>query len=204
MRSVFNRQLALLAHCVAAMGMQVEAALGRRAAAAGQAAGDAERGIESLCLKLLLMQQPVASDLRLVSAALKMVADLARIGANAANIGGMAADLACRPPLEPLGSILEMAGIAARMVGAGLDAFAAQDEHLARSVASWDDEIDLLYAKVRHKLIELVHEDMENGEAAFELLQVAKYYERIGDHAENAARWVVFSITGEHGSRLSP
>lgn len=157
-----------------------------------------EKEIEDLCLKLILQQQPVARDLRQISAALKMITDMERIGDQAADISDIAIFLAEEKYIKSLETIPEMAGATIRMVTGSIDAFVKSDLELARSVIDSDDIVDDLFVKVKDDLITLVHQNPDNGRQAMDLLMVAKYFERIGDHAVNIAEWVVFSITGEH------
>ena len=138
-----------------------------------------EREIEAICLRLLLQQQPVAKDLRLISAAMKMIADMERIGDQASDIA-------------------EMARAAVNMVTNSVDSFVRRDVDIARAVEKADDEVDALFNKVKSEIIALIAEKPEEGETCLDLLMVAKYFERIGDHAVNIAEWVVFSLTGEH------
>lgn len=157
-----------------------------------------EREIEDLCLKLLLQQQPVARDLRLISAALKMITDMERIGDQAADISEIAIYLSQDPYIKKLETIPKMAEMTIKMVTGSIDAFVKKDLALAHSVVEADDIVDDYFAVVKNDLIELIHENADNGSQAMDLLMVAKYFERIGDHAVNIAEWVVFSITGEH------
>ena len=156
-----------------------------------------EREIEQLCLKLLLQQQPVAKDLRLISAAMKMIADMERIGDQASDIAEMVEHI--RAEVLP-GSlhIAEMARAAVKMVTNSVDSFVRRDLDIARAVEKADDEVDALFNKVKSEIIALIAEKPEEGETCLDLLMVAKYFERIGDHAVNIAEWVVFSLTGEH------
>jgi phosphate transport system protein len=158
-----------------------------------------EKEIESLCLRMLLNQHPVARDLRDISTALKMITDLERIGDHASDISEICLYLsgsACDD--GKLGRIGEMASATILMVTRSIDAFVKKDLALAQSVIRHDDVVDELYMGIRRELIESVRADAGTGEQAFDLLQVAKYYERIGDHAVNIAEWVIFSITGVH------
>lgn len=157
-----------------------------------------ERDIESLCLKLLLQQQPVARDLRLISAVLKMITDLERIGDQAADISELTIFLAGDPYIKKLEHIPEMARATIHMVNESIDAFVKKDLVLANRVIAYDDVVDGLFDIIKTELIALIHENPENGSQAIDLLMVAKYFERIGDHATNIAEWVVFSMTGEH------
>ena len=133
-----------------------------------------EKEIESLCLKLLLQQQPVAKDLRLISSALRMITAMVRIGDQAADSSEIT------------------------IMMESVDAFVKRDLQLAQSVVNYDEVVDNLFNTVKNDLIDLIREDVDNGEQAVDLLMVAKYFERIGDHATNIAEWVIFSITGTH------
>ena len=157
-----------------------------------------EKNIENLCLKLLLQQQPVARDLRQISAALKMVTDMERIGDHAADISEITIALASQPYVKKLEHIQEMAKETMQMIVKAVDAFVEKDKEKAIAVMQQDDVVDDLFDTVKKELIGLIHENPENGEQAADLLMVAKYFERIGDHATNISEWVVFSITGIH------
>lgn len=156
-----------------------------------------ERDIESLCLKLLLQQQPVARDLRVISSALKMISDMERIGDQALDITETLRFIT-DTELESKSHIAEMAGAAGRMVTDAVAAFVSKDIHQARAVMAYDDKVDALFSQVRRDLIALIGENPQNGEICLDLLMIAKYFERIGDHAVNIAEWVEFSITGKH------
>ena len=155
-----------------------------------------EREIEALCLKLLMQQQPVASDLRLISAALKMITDIERIGDQAADISEIVVMMDGAPYAQKLVHIPQMADATVKMVTDSIDAFVKKDIKLAKSVIKYDDVVDNLFDKVKSDLIELIRSGEPNSEQAIDLLMVAKYFERIGDHARNVAKWVVFSIRG--------
>ena len=153
-----------------------------------------QKEIESICFKLLMQQQPVASDLRVISAALKMVTDMERIGDHAADISEMTIHLAHEPYIKNLDHIRQMATETTWMLIQSIEAYVEKDTKKAFSVISHDDIVDDLFAKSKKELIELIHQDKNNGEQATDLLMVAKYFERIGDHATNLAEWVIFSI----------
>jgi len=155
-----------------------------------------EKDIEALCLKLLLQQQPVAKDLRLISAALKMITDMERIGDQAADISEIVVMMNGAPYIKKLEYIPKMAEATVKMVAESIDAFVKKDLQLAQSVVEYDDIVDDLFDKVKFDLIDLIRSDSSNGEQAIDLLMIAKYFERIGDHACNIAEWVVYSITG--------
>jgi len=157
-----------------------------------------EKDIESLCLKLILQQQPVAKDLRTVSAALKMITDMERIGDQAADISEIALLLADTSYIKKLEHITLMAEQTARMVTDSVDAYVQRDLAKARIVIDADDIVDNYFDNVKDDLIALISENVKNGSQAMDLLMIAKYFERIGDHAVNIAEWVEFSITGTH------
>ena len=156
-----------------------------------------ERTIESLCLKLLLQQQPVARDLRQISAALKMITDMERIGDQAEDI----AEIICSIDVYPAGNsrlLQEMADATIKMVTESVDAFVKNDIIIAKQVIDDDDIVDSYFDQIKQKLIASIANDPDNGEFAIDILIIAKYFERIGDHAVNIAEWVIFSVTGEH------
>ena len=157
-----------------------------------------EREIESSCIKLLLQQQPVAKDLRLISAAHKMITDMERIGDQAADISDIVIYIADQPYIKALVHLPQMGQKAIQMVRGSLDAYVNKDLTLAQSVMAMDDEIDDLFTVVKAELIKQIHHDAETGEQAMDLLMIAKYYERIGDHAQNIAEWVEYALTGRH------
>lgn len=157
-----------------------------------------EKDIEALCLKLILQQQPVARDLRTVSAALKMITDMERIGDQAADISEIALLLADTPYIKKLEHISLMAEETAKMVTEAVDAYVRGDLDKARTVIENDDIVDDYFDAVREDLIGMISQDVRNGSQALDLLMIAKYFERIGDHAVNIAEWVEFSITGVH------
>lgn len=159
---------------------------------------DMEKTIESHCLKLLLQQQPVASDLRIISTALKMITDMERIGDNAEDIAEIARFIVDQKFIKDLVHIPQMAEATISMVKRSVDAFVNKDKELAEEVCKSDDIVDNLFQVIKEELIEKIQENKSNGEQAIDLLMVAKYLERIGDHAENIAEWVIFSITGKH------
>lgn len=162
---------------------------------------DAEREIERLCLKLLLQYQPVfADDLRRVSTALKMITDMERIGDQAADIAQLNITLIAQKKHWELCEISQMARGAACMVSQSIDAYVNHDEELACAVIASDDEIDDLFSQIKDKVIEQIAADKSKGEQAVDTVMIAKYFERIGDHAVNVAEWVLFSITGVHKS----
>lgn len=157
-----------------------------------------ERNIEQLCYKLLLMQQPVASDLRLVSATMKMITDMERIGDHAADISELTILMAGKPYIREISDIEQMAKQTTVMVTNSVDAYVNRDLDLARKVIQMDDEVDDLFNKVKSEIIGEIRTGGDDGEQTTDLLMAAKYFERIGDHATNIAEWVIFSLTGEH------
>lgn len=212
MRNRFDRQLQELNNEMIEMGAMIESAIEKAVSAlvnqdvekAKEAVkGDdiinhQEKNIENLCLKLLLQQQPVARDLRQISAALKMITDMERIGDHAADISEITILLAGQPYLKKLEHIQEMAKETMQMIVNAVDAFVEKDKEKAIAVMKRDDVVDDLFDKVKKELIRLIYENPDNGEQAADLLMIAKYFERIGDHATNISEWVVFSITGIH------
>lgn len=156
-----------------------------------------ERDIERLCMRLLLMQQPVATDLRVVSSALKMISDLERIGDQAFDISDITKHVSFRE-YESKVHIKEMAEAAIGMVTDSVDSYVKKDVDLAKKVAKADDQVDALFLKVREELVALVRTNQDMAEGALDLLMIAKYLERIGDHAVNVAEWVIYAITGDH------
>ena len=157
-----------------------------------------ENDIEARCLKLLLQQQPVASDLRLISSILKMITDLERIGDQAQDISEIVIILSHSNFIKDLTHLPKMAEATIKMVKESIDAFVNKDIALANQVIEYDDVVDDLFVIIKDELISLIRHDVKNGEQAIDLLMIAKYFERIGDHAQNIAEWVVYSLTGEH------
>lgn len=211
MRSRFDEQLALLnkemiemgALCEESIALAIRAldegnvAMAKSVAPLAAGIDQKERDIESRCLKLLLQQQPVAKDLRQISAALKMITDMERIGDQAEDIAEIIPYLNGRTA-EECEQIRFMAKEAVRMVTDSIDAYVRRDVELARAVIEHDDIVDDYFAEAKQLLIELVTSNPEDGEYAIDLLMISKYLERIGDHATNIAEWVIFSVTGIH------
>ena len=212
MRSRLDAQLEQLHTALIEMGALIEyaissaadalfgqdVALAARSIAFDREVDQKEKDIESLCLRLLLQQQPVARDLRLISAALKMITDMERIGDQSADIAEIVSHLAGAPYITDLSALRRMAGAACGMVKRSVDAFVQRDLALAQAVVADDDIVDAQFCAVRRTLVELIRRDASCGEQALDLLMVAKYLERIGDHAVNIAEWVIYSITGVH------
>ena len=216
MRNKFDEQLKLLNEELNEMGARCESAIANSAKAL--LTGDKslaehaisidseidqqEREIESLCLKLLLQQQPVARDLRQISSALKMITDMERIGDQAADIAEIIS-LANLKASDKTMHIGEMARATIKMVMDSVDAFVKRDLDAAQAVVAYDDVVDQLFDTVKNELIELIASGHADAEYAVDLLMIAKYFERIGDHAANIAEGVEFSITGIH-EKLQP
>lgn len=157
-----------------------------------------EKDIEGLCMKLLMKQQPVARDLRLISAALKMITDMERIGDQAADISELSICLSDVESLPQMDIIQKMAQESMLMVVKSIEAFVSKDLETAEKVIKRDDVIDDLFVEAKAELIRLIQEKSACAEVAADLLMVAKYFERIGDHATNIAEWVIYSINGKH------
>ena len=156
-----------------------------------------EREIQNYCLNLLLLQSPVAGDLRTVSAALKMITDLERIGDQAIDIAEMSTYLKDCENIYSMTHLSEMAERSSNMVTTAIDAFVKKDLKLAKTVATMDDAIDDLFNKVKQEVIDIINANKELDQQAIDVLLIAKYFVKIGDHAENIGEWVVFSITGK-------
>ena len=158
-----------------------------------------ERDIESLCLKLLLQQQPVASDLRQISAALKMITDMERIGDQAADIAELVKYIDGDPIIN-MTKIGDMAKHVIYMVTESVNAYVKKDVTLAQNIIKYDDEVDDLFNEMKNEIIDIIAKKNDAAEKAVDLLMIAKYLERIGDHATNIAEWAVFSVTDVHKS----
>ena len=211
MRTRFDEQLELLHRELIEMGALCEEAIARvsRALTEGNAAlcssvpaidaqiDEKEHTIESMCLRLLLQQQPVAKDLRQISAALKMITDMERIGDQAEDIAEIISFLHGHQA-EDNDLLREMAKAAIRMVTESVDAYVKCDTMLAEQVIAEDDTVDGYFTQVKERLIGKIAQDPADGEYALDLLMIAKYFERIADHAVNIAEWVIFSVTGVH------
>jgi len=216
MRSKFDEQLSLLNSELIEMGSLCEEAisLAAKALTDGESAlakkvgpleeeiDRMEREIEALCLKLLLQQQPVARDLRQISAAMKIVTDMERIGDQAADIAEIVLVMLSEGYApEDVGHIMEMAAETIRMVTGSVDAYVRQDLDAAGRVIAHDDIIDSYFTQVKTVLIQKIVEKPADGEQILDLLMIDKYLERIGDHAVNIAEWVIFSVTGAKDGR---
>ena len=211
MRSRFDEQLGLLNKKMIEMGAECESIIAlsakallegntvgaRKAKEQGHTIDQMEREIEAICLKLLLQQQPVAKDLRVISAALKMITDMERIGDQAEDIAEIITFLNGRTG-EECHDIRLMAEATIKMVTESIDAYVKQDINLAKTVIEYDDIVDDAFTRVKQTLIKMITDNSTDGEYAVDLLMIAKYFERIGDHAVNIAEWVEFSVTGVH------
>lgn len=212
MRNTFDRQLEKLHSMMIDMGNMIEKAItlaihaliqqdeamAKQAIAFDNDIDQMEKDIEAMCLRLLLQQQPVAKDLRVISAALKMITDMERIGDQAADISEIALFLIGETYIKKLEHIPQMAAATSKMVTDSINAYVNMDLELAQKVIAADDVVDDLFDTVRNDLIDLIRKDAANGSQSMDLLMIAKYFERIGDHATNIAEWVVFCITGKH------
>ena len=165
----------------------------------GATIDESERTIETICLKLLLRQQPVAKDLRQISAAMKMITDMERIGDQAEDIVDLVPKMA-RDVGEDGLILQKMAEAAKNMVTEAVDAYVKQDLVRAKKVMADDDIVDEYFNTMKSAIIKLVAKNPNEGEYALDLLMIAKYFERIGDHCTNIAEWVEFSLTGIHKS----
>ena len=211
MRIRFDEQLKQLNKEMINMGTMIEKSIGdavkalmkqdvelaQKVMAGDEEIDRTERKIEDLCLRLLLQQQPVARDLRNISAALKMVTDMERIGDHATDISELAIVLSEKKYVKKLDHIEEMARETMVMLIQSLEAYVEKDLDKAQKVIAHDDVIDDLFEEVKQELIELIRNHADEGEQAVDLLMVTKYFERIGDNATNIAEWVIFSITGQ-------
>ncbi len=189
--------------CTLAVQLAVEAvkagseSLAERTCSIDEIIEQEQSKIESLCMTLLLRQQPVATDLRRISAAQRMVSDLERIGDQASDIAELSAYVSIREGTVA-DTLYAMAWEVVNMVSSSIDAFVRDDLDLARDVIAWDDKADACFEQMKHDLIEAIAADNTQGAYCLDLLMVGKYLERTGDHAVNVARWVVYSILGHH------
>ena len=213
MRNLYNEQLARLNEELIKMGAASEEIIGLAARSLtdytelleektiqiGATIDESERTIETICLKLLLRQQPVAKDLRQISAAMKMITDMERVGDQAEDIVDLVPKMS-RDAGEDARILNKMAEAAKNMVTEAVEAYVKQDLELARKVMADDDIVDDYFGAMKSAIIRLVAKNPDEGEFALDLLMIAKYLERIGDHCTNIAEWVEFSITGVHKS----
>lgn len=209
MRNKYEEQLENLNTSIQSMGKMVEVAiestiltlLGRDKEAAKTVKAndyvidDMERDIETQCLKLLLQQQPVAGDLRMITSALKMITDMERIGDHAVDIADLVLDL---PDLKykKMATLEEMTSQTLKMIQDGISSYIEHDYNKAKNVIANDDQVDVLYHEIKEDLIDKIKKTDE-GEKILDYLLIAKYIERIGDHAVNIAKWIIFALTGK-------
>ena len=210
MRSYFDKQLELLNNemlnmsdmCEDAISQAISALLnGDRMKAAGlkksvDQINQQERYIENICVKLLMQQQPVARDLRTISAAMKMVTDMDRIAIQSGDIADIIAVGNIKPSAETE-SLKQMADAVRKMLTMSIEAFVNKDISSAKEVLAFDDVVDEYFDNIKKELIEKLKNNQANGELILDLLMIDKYLERIGDHAVNIGKWVIFSINGE-------
>ncbi|MDO5690728.1 MAG: phosphate signaling complex protein PhoU [Tissierellia bacterium] len=211
MRIEFNRQLNKLNMELTGMGSAITNTIrdsiqalrtGDRNLAQSVIENEAEiknmaHGIENRCIKLLMKQQPVAGDLRLISSALKMVTDMERIGRQAADIAEVTTRISNGKPTEDMTNLIAMSDAASEMVEKSIRSFVTSDTALVDSVIKMDDVVDEYFNNVKGELLKRIKDDAGDPEILIDYLMIAKYFERIGDHAENIANWVNYSITGE-------
>ena len=211
-RKVFEEELAELKTVLVEMCYLTEQMIGdaitalvNRDRELGKSIGDMDKrvdeyemAIEKKCMRILLKQQPVAKDFRVVSTALKMITDIERFGDQAADIGDLVSTMPGETYIKKLTHITAMGDLALKMVRDSVNSFINNDEPLADEVIRLDDEMDELFLTVKNELIELIKVDANNGDQAIELMMVAKYLERIGDHAVNVAEWTKYNETGVH------
>lgn len=212
MREYFIKQLDNLNKMMIDMGMLAESAIkesvysiinndkerAKNAINLEKVLDDKEKEIESLCNRLILQQQPVASDLRNISSALKIITDLERIGDQAADIAHLSLQLDFQIS-EDIEVLETMATNTCKMLTTSIDAYIKKDEILARKVIDFDDNIDRDFLNSKKRIIELIQAKSVDSEILLDYMMVAKYFERIGDHASNISSWVIYSITGKHG-----
>lgn len=212
MRDEFEKQLRQLNNELIEMGSMIEKAienainalvnrdvtLARKAIEADGDIDHQEKKIENLCLKLLLHQQPVASDLRMVSSALKMITDMERIGDHAADISEITISMEKQSKHVDMELLQKMARETTVMLVGTIDAYVNNDREQAQKVIDQDDVVDQLFVQMKDAVVEMIQKDGTTGEQATDMLMIAKYFERIGDHAVNISKWVIFSITGVH------
>ena len=217
MRNQFDRQLNTLYGDLFQMGHMVEQAIehaieamvhqdaekARQNMEFDSEVDQQEKDIETLCMKLLMKQQPVARDLRLISAALKMITDMERIGDQAADIADLSKHIEDKAVTGDIINIRKMAEDTVRMVTESIDAFVKGDLELCRKVIDDDDKVDDAFNDIKEKLAEVLNNGKPDANIGLDILMAAKYFERIGDHAVNIAEWVEYSITGNHRSGSS-
>lgn len=212
MRAVYDEKLSFLHKNLIEMGGYIEhsinntikalvkqdVALARECVFYDDTIDAKEKYIEKLCMELILLQQPVAGDLRIISSAMKMITDMERIGDQSSDIAEISITLAKSAYIKKLDHIPKMAEVTVGMVKDAIDAYVSGDLKLAANVIERDDIVDAYFISVRNDLVDLIIKDTDNCDQALSLMMIAKYFERIGDHAVNIAEWAVFSLTGKH------
>jgi len=210
MRNRFEEQLEILNETLIEMGKFVESRIQlatkalieqdtditRQIISSDIEVDDREKDIENQCMRLIMQQQPVARDLRTITSILKIITDLERIGDHAVDISEITEYMAGKEYIKKLEHIPQMADATTKMLHESIDAFVRRDTDLAYQVIAYDDVVDDLFVQVKNELISLIKKDVANGDQALDLLMIAKYFERIGDHATNVAEWVIFAVTG--------
>ncbi|OLS03421.1 phosphate signaling complex protein PhoU [Tissierella creatinophila] len=216
MRAKFDMELNVLNDKLLEMGGQVESAIENAVKAlankdlnlanevftSDDIINSMEKEIEDMCLRIILRQHPVASDLRLISSILKMITDLERIGDQAQDISQITMHLVDKNYIKDLRHIKEMSEIAISMVKESINAFLVKDTQIIKEIIEKDKRVNDLFYIIRRELIDLIRKDIENSTQAIDFLMIAKYLERIGDHAKNIAEWALFSITGVHKENI--
>lgn len=216
MRAKFDMELDILNDKLLEMGGQVEGAiedavkalvnkdlnLANKVFTSDDIINSMEKDIEDMCLRMILRQHPVASDLRLISSILKMITDLERIGDQAQDISQITMHLVDKDYIKDLKHIKEMSQIATCMVKESINAFLVKDTQLIKEIIEKDRKVNDLFDIIRRELIDLIRKDIKNSTQAIDFLMIAKYLERIGDHAKNVAEWALFSITGVHKENM--
>lgn len=214
MRQIYQEELNQLNQQLIEMGHTVESAiedaitalstrdrnLARQVIRNDEIVNRMEKDIENRCLMLILKEQPVAGDLRLISSILKIITDLERVGDQATDIAEISMLFTNEVFIKKLTHIPQMSEATIRMLNKSIEAFVSKDEELAHEVIGLDDDVDRLFDVIKNELIEMIQSRKDSGEQAINFLMIAKYLERIGDHAENIAEWVLFSISGRHSN----
>ena len=208
MRAKFDEQLKILNQEMIFMGSMIEDSiqkaidalmsqdkeLARKIMESDSDVDHEQKKIEGICFNLLMQQQPVARDLRGISAAMKMVTDMERIGDHASDISEITIMLADKPYVLEQDDIKKMASETVLMLIRSIEAYVEKDMEKAKKVIKHDDVVDDLFDKVKSEIIEMIRKEPEDGEQATDMLMIAKYFERIGDHATNIAEWVIFAL----------
>ncbi len=217
MRSKFDEQLQNLNNEMIEMGNRIVSAISQAISALSKKDSELaeiimkqdteidhmQKEIENICFDLLIQQQPVAKDLRIITAAMKMVTDMERIGDHAADISEMTILMGDNSKIDRFDHIGKMAAETMLMLNQSIEAYVNRNQNEAKAVINYDDIVDDLFCKVKREIIQMIRDNPEEGEDAADLLMVAKYFERIGDHATNIAEWVIYSLkTSETGNEI--